>query len=256
MPGIHYFLRGLSMLNERGIRRYVVMPVLFNLLLFGVLTWVLVDQLSLLSSWLQAVLVDWLEWLLWILWLLAALLWLVVYGYCFSIISNSIAAPFYGLLAEKVQAKATGQTLDTPLTWPALVSMVKRTLIRELQKLAYLLPRLLAVIAVTLPLYFVPVIGVLTPFIWFAWSAWSLALENVDYAADNNSIGFSDMRSQMSKDRATHFAFGGAAALACAIPLVNLLAVPAAVAGGTLLWLERHPQSGSTIADVFRHSQK
>lgn len=244
MPGINYFLRGLSMLNEPGIRRYVVLPVLVNLVLFGLLTWALVDQLSSLSSWLESVLVDWLEWLLWLLWLLAALLWLVIYGYCFSIVSNSIAAPFYGLLAEKVQAKATGQSLDSPLTWPALVSMVKRTLVREVQKLLYLLPRLLGVIVITLPLYFIPVIGVLTPFIWFAWSAWSLALENVDYAADNNAVTFSDMRMQMSKDRAAHMAFGAGAALACAIPLLNLLAVPAAVAGGTLLWLERHPQSG------------
>lgn len=251
MQGINYFLRGLSMLNEQGIRKYVVMPVLFNLVLFGFLTWALIDQLSLLNAWLESVLVDWLEWLLWLLWLLAAILWLVIYGYCFSIISNSIAAPFYGLLAEKVQAKATGQTLDAPLTWSALTLMIRRTLLREAQKLLYLLPRLLGIIVITLPLYFIPIVGVLTPFIWFAWSAWSLALENVDYAADNNNVGFSEMRMQMSKDNTTHLAFGGATALACAVPLFNLLAVPAAVAGGTLLWLERHPQSGN--AAVRQH---
>jgi CysZ protein len=240
MSGIDYFTRGLKLLNQPGIRRYVVLPVLFNLVLFFLMTWLLVDQLSQVTAWLETMLTDWLDWLLWILWVLIALLWLVIYGYSFSLISNSLAAPFYGLLAEKVQAKLTGNSLDEPMTLGYLSTMVRRTLVREWQKLKYLLPRLLVLIVISIPLYFIPVVGVITPVLWFAWSSWSLALENIDYTADNNQITFSQMRQTMSAKRSLHFTFGAACALAASIPLFNLLAVPAAVAGGTALWLETH----------------
>ncbi|MGD9662531.1 MAG: sulfate transporter CysZ [Porticoccaceae bacterium] len=239
MSGFRYFLVGLKLLNQPRIRLFVVMPVLVNLVLFSLLSWLLIDQLGVAANWLDEHLAAWLDWLLWLLWVIVGILWLVIYGYSFAMISNIIAAPFYGLLAERVQAHLSGNIPDTGLTFNGFMVMVKRTLVRELQKLAYLLPRLLLLILVSVPLYFIPVIGVAVPVIWFLWSAWSLALENVDYAADNNQISFTHMRQSMKKSRITYLSFGSAAALAASIPLFNLLAIPAAVAGGTALWLDQ-----------------
>lgn len=237
MTGVNYFFQGLKLLAQPGIRPFVILPVVVNILLFVVLTWLLVDQLSLITGWLATTLTGWLEWLLWLFWLVIAVLWLTIYGYSFSMLSNTIAAPFYGLLAEKVQARLTGEVLDTPMTVPAIVALTKRTMAREARKLLYVLPRLLALGLISLPLYFVPVIGLAVPVLWFLWGSWSLALQNLDYAADNNLTTFPALRKRMGQKRLLSLSFGAAAVVASAIPLFNLIAIPAAVAGGTALWL-------------------
>lgn len=246
MTGHTYFFKGLKLLAQPGIRPFVILPVLVNILLFVLLTWLLVDQLGAISSWMEGKLTGWLEWLLWLFWLVIAALWLIIYGYSFSMISNTVAAPFYGMLAEKVQARLTGESLDMPMTFAAITALTRRTMVREVQKLLYVLPRLLALGILSLPLYFVPVIGLAVPVLWFLWGSWSLALQNIDYAADNNQTAFPAMRKRMAQKRLLSLSFGGAAVVASAIPLFNLIAVPAAVAGGTALWLERLREQAGT----------
>ena len=244
MSGFSYFIRGLKLLGDREIRRFVLLPLLINLLIFIALSWYLLALTGDFTRWLIDTLGSWAEWFLWLIWLIVGALWLVVYGYSFSMISNSIAAPFYGLLAEKVQAKLTGTTPDQPFNLQTMSALVKRSFAREWQKLLYAIPRLLLLLLVSIPLYFIPVIGMAVPAIWFLWGAWSLSLQNIDYAADNNSVDFQTMKTSLQKRRAYCISFGSAAVIASSIPLFNLLAVPAAVAGGTALWLEQWPQDG------------
>jgi CysZ protein len=244
MSGFHYFFRGLKLLGAPDIRPFVVLPILINVAIFIGLSWLVVDQVGTFTAWLTATLGDWLAWLLWLVWLVVAVLWLVIYGYSFSMISNTLAAPFYGLLAERVQARVSGQVVDQPLTVKSFLAMLRRTLVREVQKLLYVMPRLLGLVLVSIPLYFIPVVGLLVPVLWFAWGAWSLALENIDYAADNNLMDFGEMKTQLRRRRVQSLSFGSAVVIASSIPLFNLIAIPAAVAGGTALWVE-HWQSGA-----------
>lgn len=239
MLGIKYFFKGARLLAEPGIRLFVILPLLVNLLLFGALTYGLVSQFGAFTNWLVTWLGSWFEWLLWLIWAIAGLLWLILYGYCFATISSLLAAPFYGLLAERVQLHLSGQIDSPPLTASYLLALLKRTLARELQKLVYLIPRLLVLVVISIPLYFVPGIGLLVPVIWFAWGAWSLALQNLDYSADNNRTGFSAMRTAMASERLLCLSFGSAVVVASSIPVLNLLALPAAVCGGTALWVDR-----------------
>ena len=238
MRGIGYFFRGLRLLNQPGIRPFVIMPVLVNILIFVLLTGFLVTQFDALLNWLVASLGDWFEWLLWLMWLLFAALWLVVYGYSFTLISHILASPFYGLLAERVEKHLTGQLDSTPMTWKSMVAIARRSVVRELQKLVYFMPRLLALVIVTLILILIPGISALVPAIYFLWGAWSLSLENLDFAADNRGVSFADLRKTCARQRRLTLSFGAVAVAGSSIPLLNLLAVPAAVAGGTALWLE------------------
>jgi len=239
MSGFGYFFLGLRLLKEPGIRPFVLLPILVNVVLFALLTWLLVGQAILFTTWLQGALPGWLDWLVWLFWPVVVLAWLVVYGFSFAMISNTIAAPFYGLLAESVQRRFGSDVPETPLTVEGLLSLTGRTLAREGQKLLYLVPRLLGIAIITLPLYFIPAAGLLATLIWFTWGAWSLALQNIDYAADNNAVSFVALRRTMARKRTPCLTFGAAAVAAAAIPLFNLIAVPAAVAGGTALWHER-----------------
>lgn len=239
MGGAGYFVKGLKLLWQPGIRAFVVIPLLINILLFAVLTTVLVNQFDALFTWLAAQLPGWLQWLLWLLWVIVAAVWLLIYGYTFAIISNLIAAPFYGLLAEKVELHLRCQVQSEAMTLSSLMALTARTLVREVQKLLYFLPRLLLVVLVSLILYFIPGIGLLVPGLYFLWGAWSLALQNTDFAADNNKLSFADLRRRCARRRGLSLSFGAVAVLASSIPLFNLLAVPAAVAGATALWVER-----------------
>lgn len=239
MGGAGYFLKGLKLLWQPGIPAFVVIPLLINILLFAVLTTVLVSQFDALFTWLAAQLPSWLQWLLWLLWVIVGAVWLLIYGYSFAIISNLIAAPFYGLLAEQVELHLRGQVQSEALTFSSLLALTGRTLVREVQKLLYFLPRLLLVVLVSLILYFIPGIGLLVPGLYFLWGAWSLALQNTDFAADNNKLSFPDLRRRCAQRRGLSLSFGAVAVLASSVPLFNLLAVPAAVAGATALWVDR-----------------
>ena len=245
MSGFRYFIRGLSLILEPGIRGFVAIPLLINLLVFAGVSWFLWQLTGDMTAWAVETLGEWVKSIIWLLYLVLGILWLIIYGYSFSMISNTIAAPFYGLLAERVQARVSGDLQGEALTFAAFMVMVRRAFVREWQKLLYLLPRLLLLLVVSLPLYFIPVIGMLVPVMWFVWGAWSLALENIDYVADNNQVTFPAMKQSMKVRRVFCLSFGSAAVIAASIPLFNLLAVPAAVAGGTAMWLEQWPQQDS-----------
>src|SRR5690606_38493598 len=79
----------------------------------------------------------WLDWFAWLLWPLVAFIFLIVYGYSFNIITNFLAAPFFGLLAEKIEAQLTG-TAPPDEPWSQLIP---RTLQRETIKLWYFISR-------------------------------------------------------------------------------------------------------------------
>ncbi|WP_186731598.1 EI24 domain-containing protein, partial [Vibrio cyclitrophicus] len=75
-----------------------------------------------------------------ILWPLLALTILATLSYFFSTLANFIAAPFNGLLAEKVEEYLTGQKVNDD-GFTAVLKDVPRVLAREWRKLLYILPK-------------------------------------------------------------------------------------------------------------------
>ena len=109
---------------------------------------------------------------------------------------------------------------------------------REGRKLLYHLPRLLGVFVLTL----IPLINAAAPVLWFLFGAWTLAVQFADYPLENRGRPFRDTLTLLRANRAAALGFGACATLALAVPLVNFLLVPVAVAGGTLLWLRLDAQ--------------
>ncbi len=66
-----------------------------------------------------------------------------------------------------------------------------------------------------------------------------LAISYVDYPMGNHGLTFPEQRRQLGQRRYLALGFGGAVMCALAIPVVNFLVIPAAVAGATILWVER-----------------
>src|SRR5690606_37139935 len=103
-----YLGQGATLLPRPGLRRFIVVPLLIYIILSVIVTYALIhvysDLLDTLIQWLPS----WLAYIAWLLWLAVTLLLLLVYGYTFNIITNLIAAPFYGVLAERVEMELTG----------------------------------------------------------------------------------------------------------------------------------------------------
>ncbi len=244
--GSGYALRGLRLLNAPGIRRYVAVPLLINIVVFsGGLWWVKTTLASLISGWV-ATATGWLPgWLDWLGPLLNGLIWLV-FGvsaliavfYTFSMLANLLASPFNGLLAERIERGETGHQVDSG------VSIWKEIAVAPAQEIGKLLYFLLWAIPFLI-LFLIPVVNVAAPFLWAGFSAWMLALQYVDYPLGNHGIRFAEQRRLLRKNRQLAMGFGSVILLLTVIPVINFIAMPAAVIGATLMSLDHLHSSGS-----------
>jgi len=231
VSGAMYFIRGIRLIFAPGLRAYMIVPLLVNVVLFSALIYFGAAQFRELLDWL---LPDWLDWLAVVLLPLFIIAALVLVFFTFSLIGNLVAAPFNGLLAEAVECHITGQ----PIPGGGVKKMIAdlgRTMVSELRKLAYIVIRGIPVLL----LFVIPGLNLAAPIIWILFGAWMLAISYVDYPMANHGLSFPEQRRQLGQHRYLALGFGGAAMFALAIPLVNFLVIPGAVAGATILWVER-----------------
>ncbi|QHJ09848.1 Sulfate transporter CysZ [Paraglaciecola mesophila] len=232
---MNYFLQGFSLIQTKGLKRFVFIPLMVNLLLFGVAFYALFGQIDGAIVWLVDLIPDWLGWLKsalsYIIWPLAVISILLIFALIFGTLANWIAAPFNGLLAEKVEKHLTGQDLgDTGVL--DVVKDIPRTLGREFAKLAYYIPRALGFL---LLFFILPVFGQI---LWFLFSAWMMAIQYCDYPFDNHKVPFKDMRRTLNQSRGNCFSFGIGASIFSMIPIVNFLVMPVAICGATAMWVD------------------
>ena len=69
-----------------------------------------------------------------------------------------------------------------------------------------------------------------------------LALEYADYPLGNRGLSFRDQRQLLRQHWPLTLGFGGMVLVLTLIPLLNFLAMPAAVIGATLMWTQEAPE--------------
>ena len=231
--GAGYMLKGFSLLTKPGIKRYVIIPLLINVILFTGLIWLLSDQFTVFIDWLTPSLPDWLSWLTWLLWIVFALCAFLVIFFTFTIVANLVGAPFNSYLAAAVEVHLTGvKPAGGNLSLPAEFS---KSIKSETTKLLYAILWLIPLLIITI----IPGVNMISPFLWAWFGAWMLSIEYVDYPLGNYGLGFSEVRATLKQHRWLALGFGGAATLATMIPLINLLVMPTAVAGATRMRVEQ-----------------
>jgi CysZ protein len=234
--GARYFFRGMRLLLHPQLRLFVLIPLVINCLLFAVLTTLLVQYFDALTQWdlpLPEILQFLEKTLKWVAWLLIVVVVLIGYGYSFNIITNIFAAPFYGLLSQRTEEMLTG--VKCPDEPP--LQMVPRTVFRELRKLLYFVSRGIFILLVIVLLGLTFILNFLAPALGILWSAWCMSIQYVDYAADNHRTDFATLRKMLRKRRYSCVGFGGTVMGCSMVPLLNIIAMPAAVIGGTLFWV-------------------
>lgn len=235
---MHYFFQGFSLIRTKGLKRFVFIPLAVNLVLFSIAWYFLFGQIGEWISWLVDLIPDW-QWLSWlkqglsyVIWPIAVMSILLIFALFFGTLANWIAAPFNGLLAEKVELHLSGQSLgDSGVV--DIIRDIPRTFGRELAKLQYYLPR---AIGFLLLFFILPVFGQI---LWFLFSAWMMVVQYCDYPFDNHKIPFNQMRATLRNNRSQCFSFGVTVSLFSMIPIVNFLVMPIAVCGATALWHDK-----------------
>lgn len=154
------------------------------------------------------------------------------------------AAPFHDALSHAVEALRAG---DSPQA--TRLADIARDALRSVQ---LVLVKLAIYVAWMVPLWIfgwaVPVVGpVVQAVLGFALTVAFLALDHVDWAAARHGLRVRERMRLLTAYPAPLLAFGACVWCFVLIPIVNLFLVPAAVAGGTLLFIDLGASRGGGL---------
>lgn len=232
IDGLLLPFQGLRLVFSPGYRRYVMVPLLLNILIFGLL------------AWLGGLYFDdfmghhlpedgWLSWLRPLLWVVFALAYAMIMFYGFTVLANLIASPFNGVLAARIEAALTGQRPQgaegslMASIWPAVRA--------ELGKMFYMASRMIPLLILLLVSALVPGLNLLATALWLLAGFWFLAVEYGDYPMANHDLPPRAQRELLKRRRLKSLAFG--AGVSGMMLVLGFVAMPAAVAGATLYWV-------------------
>ena len=242
LSGFAYSMQGLKLISQPQLRAFVIIPLCINIALFSAATIILYLQFN---HWLDALLPNFPNWLSWledlIMWFVLpmfSIMILFISFYSFSFIANLIAAPFNNLLAEKTEQFLRGETLEQTSSLPPL-SLVKSSILSEIGKLFYLLKWSILLLIIS----FIPLINIISPFLWLLFGAWMLALEYLDYPISNHGLYFKDLKNYIFSNKNQSVGFGFGVLLFTSLPILNFFAMPAAVCGAAALYTKTEANS-------------
>ncbi len=227
MYALRYLLTGLRWLSKKSLRRFLLIPIAINFLVYSLafgLGYVYLGEL------INQLIPNGLQWLSWLLWPLYFIIFIIGGFFSFTVLANIIAAPFYGLLAEKtaelIEISAVNSQFDSPEIRPNWL----KTTLGELRRLRYLAGWGLLLIIISM----IPGINLIAPLLWILFGAWGYALEFFAYPLENQGLIFDQQQTFIRSIRLGALSFGGLVLVGLSIPLINLLISPAAVIGATL----------------------
>lgn len=221
--------KSIAILFKAELRRYVIIPLLINISLFSATVYYVVGEFS---SWMNSLLPSWLDWLNWLIIPLFTVTILIAVFYTFTIVANIIAAPFNSVLSEKYEQLVRGKTeIENNETISQLIS---RTIAAELKKITYIILWLIPLLIATV----IPVLNLISPFLWILFAIWMLSLEYIDYPMGNHNQRFPDVKKSAHKHKSMTLGLGSGLFILTTIPFVNFIAIPAGVIAATKVYLD------------------
>ncbi|MGR9114842.1 MAG: sulfate transporter CysZ [Gammaproteobacteria bacterium] len=222
---VGYFFQGLKLLARQELRKFVLIPVLINIVLYSL---VLVLGYYYVADLIDQFIPNWLSWFRWVLWPLFFISFFIAGFFTFTMLANLIAAPFYGKLSAKTLSIVTGQTLTVK------EQPMAKVMLAELGRAGYFLTRALPLLIIS----FIPGLNVIAPFLWGLFGAWGSALEYMAYPLENEGVLFAEQKQLAKSVRLGALGFGGVTMLGLTLPLLNIVVGPAAVIGATIYCYE------------------
>lgn len=225
--GFFFLFRGARELTQtNGILWLLVVPVLLNLAIFAVCLWAVVWLLiPALLGWLTALTFGVV--LVWIITILIFLLLFVVYAFVFSMVAEVIGAPFYEGIGGKIDKKYKHEVVERSIGEEIVLAISQ-----ESRKLV----AIIVVGFIVFVLQFAPVIGqLLSAGLGFAVLVITLGADAVGPALARRGLMLGERRKWVLRHLRPVIGMGLAKALGLVVPVFNIIVLPFASAGGTLL---------------------
>ena len=172
----------------------------------------------------------------WLIELIAGILITLLGLVLVLVLSSVVAAPFNDALSEAVEHILTGESAP-PFSLSRMVADIVRTIRLELLKV---LVYLAVVGPMFLASFIIPGVGQVLSLVGFALTAVYLGIDYVDWPAARRNWSVRDRVAFTRRQLPAVAGFGTGVWVLLFIPLVNLLFMPAAVAGGTMLFVALH----------------
>jgi uncharacterized protein involved in cysteine biosynthesis len=168
----------------------------------------------------------------------------------FTAVTLLVGEPFYEGISSRVEESAGGLPPDTDISvWRQVLRGIGDAVV------VALMTGLFAVLLFVLG--FIPAVGqTVIPVVAACVSGYFLTFELTSIALERRGFRRRDRFALLRRNRALAVGFGASVFVVFLIPLAAVVAMPGAVAGGTLLARERladqalSPRSGSSVADV------
>ncbi len=246
ITGFMYFVKGFSLCLKPGLRRYIILPIILNVCFLSLGFWFGLSYSGELTDNLIMEYMPNFSFLSYLVKAIIFLVMLVIMLYSFTTIALIIGSPFYSILSEKTEELLCGHAIND-MTMIETIKDIPHMVGLEILKLLYRIPLLiLGLIAL-----FIPLIGpILTALI----GAWCNAMDYTSYGFENNHVSFKNTRTSIASHKTVCLSFGLAAWVGLLIPFLNLVMIPAAVCGGTLLWHERLKPDFADYINIRRNN--
>ena len=231
--GVHYFINGFSLITQPGMKRFVIVPTIINIIFFIGLFLISQHYLHAFNAWVSGFLPAWLHWLVFLIWILFFISFFLIFIFTFVTFANLLCAPFNSFLSEKIEILLTGKIPEYRSLYDNIKD-IPRIVGRQLIILGFYLPRALLIVI----LFFIPVIQLLAPIIWFLFHAYMITLTYIDYPTDNHRIPMDQVRAHLKAKILKTMGFGASVLVASMIPFLNFFTISAAVAGATQFWID------------------
>lgn len=218
---VRCLMDALKLLPHPELRKFLLIPLLINFVLYGGAFYLGYHSLSGLIT---NSIPDWLSWLSWILWPLFFVSFLLIGFFTFTLLANLIAAPYYSQLSAKALQVITGNMIESfEQPWNTVF-------FGELKRIGYIVLRAIPLLL----LFVIPFINIIAPIVWGLFAAWGLAMEFMAYPLENRGLAFPEQKQFLRQGRWGVLSFGGLTGLGLTLPFVNILAGQTAVIAATL----------------------
>lgn len=218
---VQSLLQGMSMLMRKELRKFVLIPIVINLLLYSTMLYLGYHYVGML---IVQFIPDWLQWLSWLIYPVFFVSFFVAGFFTFTLLANLIASPFYGGLSAKTQQIIRGDAVQIQ------EQAISKVLFSELKRIGYLFSRAIPVVIISV----IPGVNLIAPILWGFFGAWGMSMEYFAYPLENEGLLFKEQREALKTVRIGALSFGGIVLLVLAIPVLNIVMPPIAVISATI----------------------
>ncbi len=220
------FKGGSEILRTKGAGGLMIAPVLINIVIFAAFVFVLVTSvLPWTIGWAESIRFGAL--LAWVIRIAIMTLVFIAYAFLFPMIAEILGAPFYEAIGGRIDKAHDQAVVERPWyveVWLAISQESRKLLV------------LIVMSFVILVLQFAPVIGqVLSAALGFAALVVTLGADSVGPPLARRGLMLGDRRKWVLKNLRPVMGMGLAKALGLIVPVFNVIVLPMAAAGGTLL---------------------